>query len=61
MSGKFYCNLKIMRGKTADAKSTPSYFLGPTYFGIIFVELGGGVGDVPFWCRDGAYVEFGFR
>ena len=27
----------------------------------IFVELGGGVGDVPFWCRDRAYVEFGFR
>ena len=26
-----------------------------------FVELGGGVGDVPFWCRDGASVEFGFR
>ena len=22
----------------------------------IFVELGDGVGDVPFWCRDGAYV-----
>ena len=30
-------------------------------FHIVFVELGGGVGDVPFWCRDGAYVEFGFR
>ena len=26
-----------------------------------FVELGGGVGDVRRWCRDGAYVEFGFR
>ena len=30
-------------------------------FYIFFVELGGGVGDVPFWCHDGAYVEFGFR
>ena len=28
---------------------------------IIFVELGGGVGDVLVWCREGAYVEFGFR
>ena len=28
---------------------------------IFFMELGGGVGDVPVWCRDGAYVEFGFR
>ena len=26
-----------------------------------FVELGGGVGDVLIWCRDGAYVEFDFR
>ena len=26
----------------------------------IFVELGGGVGDVLIWCRDGAYVEFDF-
>ena len=26
-----------------------------------FVELGGGVDDVPGWCRDGAYVELGFR
>ena len=26
-----------------------------------FVEFGGGVGDVPFWCRDGAPVEFDFR
>ena len=25
-----------------------------------FLELGGGVDDVPFWCCDGAYVEFGF-
>ena len=31
------------------------------YVHILFVELGGGVGDVLFWCRDGAYVEFGFR
>ena len=35
--------------------------LRKTKVGITFVELGGGVGDVPFWCRDGAYVEFGFR
>ena len=27
----------------------------------LFVELGDGVGDVPVWCRDGAYVKFGFR
>ena len=27
----------------------------------LFVELGGGVGDGPVWCRDGAYVEFDFR
>ena len=27
----------------------------------IFMELGGGVDDVSRWCRDGAYVEFGFR
>ena len=26
-----------------------------------FVELGGGVDDVPGWCRDGAYVKLGFR
>ena len=26
----------------------------------LFVELGDGVGDVPVWCRDRAYVEFGF-
>ena len=26
-----------------------------------FVELGSGVDDVPQWCRDGAYFEFGFR
>ena len=26
-----------------------------------FVELGGGVGDVPVWSRGEAYVEFGFR
>ena len=26
-----------------------------------FVEFGGGVGDVLVWCRDGAYVEFGFQ
>ena len=26
-----------------------------------FVELGGGVDDVLIWCREGAYVEFGFR
>ena len=26
-----------------------------------FVELGGGLDDVPGWCRDGAYVELGFR
>ena len=26
-----------------------------------FVELGGGVGDVLVWCREEAYVEFGFR
>ena len=25
---------------------------------IPFVELGGGVGDVPVWCRDGAYVSY---
>ena len=24
--------------------------------GITFVELGGGVGDVSFWCRDGLLV-----
>ena len=28
---------------------------------ISFVELGGGVDDVPRWCCDGAYIEFGFR
>ena len=27
----------------------------------VFVELDGGVGDVPGWRRDGAYVELGFR
>ena len=27
----------------------------------IFVELGGGVGDVLVWSREEAYVEFGFR
>ena len=27
----------------------------------IFVELGGGVDDVPRWRREGAYVELGFR
>ena len=27
----------------------------------IFVELGGVVGDVLIWCRNGAYVEFDFR
>ena len=26
-----------------------------------FVELGSGVDDMPGWCRDGAYVELGFR
>ena len=26
-----------------------------------FVELGGGVDDVPVWCHNGAYVEFGLR
>ena len=26
-----------------------------------FVELGGGVDNVPGWCCDGAYVELGFR
>ena len=31
------------------------------YDGNYFVELGGGVGDVPGWCRDGVYVELGFR
>ena len=30
-------------------------------FLCIFVELGGGVDDALVWCRDGAYVEFGFR
>ena len=28
---------------------------------IIFMELGGGVDDALARCRDGAYVEFGFR
>ena len=28
---------------------------------IYFVELGGGVDDVPGWCLDGAYVKLGFR
>ena len=37
----------------------PNLLLGDVYH--VFVELGGGVGEVPFWCRDGAYVEFGFR
>ena len=27
----------------------------------IFVELGGGVDDMPRWCRDGVCVELGFR
>ena len=26
-----------------------------------FVELDGGVDDVPRWCRDGVCVELGFR
>ena len=26
-----------------------------------FVELGGGVDDMPRWCRDGVCVELGFR
>ena len=30
-------------------------------FDSSFVELGGGVDDVPGWCSDGAYVELGFR
>ena len=25
-----------------------------------FVELGDGVDDVSFWCRDGACVDFGY-
>ena len=28
---------------------------------IIFVELGGGVGDVSSWCRGGTYIDFGFQ
>ena len=31
------------------------------YCVCLFVELGGGVDDVLVWCREGAYVEFGFR
>ena len=27
----------------------------------LFVELGGGVDDMPRWCRDGVCVELGFR
>ena len=27
----------------------------------VFLELGGGVDDVPGWCRDGAHVELGFQ
>ena len=26
-----------------------------------FVELGGGVGDMSFWCREGASIRFGFQ
>ena len=41
------------------------YFTGfcsfKTTYAVSYVKLGGGVGDVPFWCLDGAYVEFGFR
>ena len=38
-----------------------NFSLHSNYIQIHFMELGGGAGDVPFWCRDGAYVEFGFR
>ena len=30
-------------------------------FSNSFVELGGGVDDVPGWCCDGVCVELGFR
>ena len=48
---------KTVDGSKRQIQSTKFAFFHSTSF----VELGGGVGDVPFWCRDGAYIEFDFR
>ena len=37
-----------------------SNFYSVLYYNA-FVELGDGVGDVSFWCRDGAYIDLGYR
>ena len=39
-----------------DAYSHFSILLRHPVTILAFVELGGGVDDVPVWCRDGAYV-----
>ena len=69
----FGCRLSFKRVYSAPLTSTDILFsrLGVLFpiefkdnltvlYGI-FVELGGGVDDVPGWRRDGAYVELGFR
>ena len=49
---------------TAEPVLIVNYIICPNHWtkiNMIFVELGGGVGDVLVWHRGGAYVEFGFR
>ena len=56
-----YVVLVLIKNEWRNKTIKPSHWNIGLLILNLFVELGGGVGDVSSWCRDGTYMGFGFR